>query len=301
MDKRKIITGLGYCSMDHLCLVPRIPVDDKVQVSQILEQGGGPAATAIVTAARLGSKTSLVSAIGSDQRGEIILEGLAREGVDTSNIKVRLGSESPVAFCWIQEGCGKRSIAWSHGSVSPLLAEEVNTAIIRESGLLHLDGHHTEAAIKAAQVARKAGTIVMLDAGTIVPGIEELLDLADIIIASERFAHKYTGANDPEIALKKLYGTNTKFSGVTLGVSGSIGFDSKTIIRQPAMKVDVVDTTGAGDVFHGAFAYKYVNGGKWRDCLRFATAVSALKCTKLGGRSGIPTLTETENFLSGVK
>jgi len=301
MKIRKNITGLGYCSMDYLCIVPKIPQDDKVQAKATLEQGGGPAATAICAAARLGAKTAFISAVGDDLRGQSILKGLALEGIDTTAIKLRLGAESPVAFCWIQENTGKRSIAWSHGSIKPLLPEEVNAATVRNSGLLHLDGHHTGAAIHAAQIARDAGTAVMLDAGTIVPRIEELLALADIVIASEKFAGRFTGDADPETAIKKLFSENTKFAAVTLGAKGSIGFDGRKIYRQPAFPVETVDTTGAGDVFHGAFAYKYVNGGDWAECLRFAAAVAALKCTKLGGRTGIPTIAETEFFLQEHK
>ena len=168
---------------------------------------------------------------------------------------------------------------------------------LRDSGLLHLDGHHTDAAIHAAKIARDSGTAVMLDAGTMVPRIDELLVLADIVIASKKFAERFTGKEKVETALKIMFTRNTKFAVVTLGPHGSMGFDGKTFYHQPSFPVEVIDTTGAGDVFHGAFAYRYVNGGDWQACLRFATAVAALKCTKLGGRTGIPTLAETEHFL----
>ncbi len=297
MKNKRKISGLGYCSIDYLCTVPRIPQDDKVQAKKTLEQGGGPAATAICAAARLGAKTSFISAVGDDSRGQSILKGLALEGVDTAGIKLRLGAESPLAFCWIKEKTGTRSIVWSHGSIKPLLPEEVNLALVRDSGLLHLDGHHTDAAIHAAKIARDSGTAVMLDAGTMVPRIDELLVLADIVIASKKFAERFTGKEKVETALKIMFTRNTKFAVVTLGPHGSMGFDGKTFYRQPSFPVEVIDTTGAGDVFHGAFAYRYVNGSDWQGCLRFATAVAALKCTKLGGRTGIPTLAETELFL----
>jgi ribokinase len=297
MENKRNIVGLGYCGMDYLCLVPRIPHDDKVQIIETLEQGGGPAATAISAAARLGAKTSFISAVGDDSRGELILKGLALEGIDTTGIKLRLGGQSPVAFCWIDENTGKRSIAWSHGTIKPLQAEEVNINSIRESGLLHLDGHHTDAAIHAAKAARKSNTAVMLDAGTIVPKIDELLSLTDIVIASEKFAENFTGEKDSEKALKKLFGKDTRFAAITLGAQGSLGFDGKTLFKQAPFTVKVVDTTGAGDVFHGAFAYRYVNGGSWKECMGFATVASALKCQKLGGRTGIPTLSEVEACL----
>ncbi|MDD5728942.1 MAG: PfkB family carbohydrate kinase [Victivallales bacterium] len=301
METNGNILGLGYCSMDYLCVVPRIPLDDKVQAEQTLEQGGGPAATAIYAAARLGAKTAFIGTVGDDQRGQVILRDLALAGIDTTGIRLRLGAESSVTFCWIQADTGQRSIVWSHGSVKALLPEEVNATAIRHAGLLHLDGHHTDAAVQAAEIARNAGVAVMFDAGTLVSRTDELLALADIVIASEKFAEHFTGNLAMEAALRKLFGKNTKFTAVTLGKNGSIGWDGKRFYRQAVFPVKTVDTTGAGDVFHGAFAYRYVNGGNWQDCMRFAAAVSALKCTKLGGRAGIPTLVETEHFLSRHK
>ena len=294
---KNMITGLGYCGLDYLSLVPNVPIDDKVEIIQSLIQGGGPAATAACTAARLGAKTAFIGVIGDDALGQEILIEFAHSGVDTSNIKLRLSAASPKAFCWIEQNGGKRSIVWTHGTARALLAEELNVSLIEQSDLLNLDGHQTAAAIRAAEIARESGTTVLLDAGTLTDGIERLLELSDIIIASEKFAERYTGSTEPEESLKRLFSKNTKFAAVTLGNKGSIGFDGKKFYRQAAFKVEVVDTTGAGDVFHGAFAYKYVNGGAWRECLRFATAVSALKCTRFGGRTGIPTLAEVENFL----
>ncbi|MFA6714104.1 MAG: PfkB family carbohydrate kinase [Victivallales bacterium] len=301
MKNNRTILGLGYCNIDYLCMVPRIPLDDKVQTEKILEQGGGPTATALYAAVRLGAKAAFIGTVGDDQRGQAILKGLALAGVDTTGIRLRLGAESPVAFCWIKRNTGERSIAWSNGSARPLLPEELDAALIRNTGLLHLDGHHTDAAVRAAEIAHDAGVTVMLDAGTVVPRIDELLALADIIIASEKFTERFIGLADPETALHKLFGKNTKFAAVTLGKNGSIGWDGKITYRQAAFPVKTVDTTGAGDVFHGAFAYQYVNGGDWQECMRFAAAVAALKCTQLGGRSGIPTLVEAKQFLSEHK
>jgi sulfofructose kinase len=286
------ITGLGYCSLDYLCVVPKIPLDEKVEATKTLEQGGGPAATAICTAARLGATTVFIGAVGDDSRADKILREMAHDGVDTSNVKIRLGAESPVAFCWIEEKTGKRSIAWTKGTVASLLPEEVNTSAIQSSDLLHIEGHHPQAALRAAEVARKANIPICLDAGSVLPGIEKLIELADIIIVSEGFVKNYTSGNDFAGFLKEIYTKNTRFAGVTLGGKGCLGFDGKNYLNQKAHKVDVVDTTGAGDVYHGAFAYRYITGGSWKECMEFASVVSALKCRKLGGRTGIPTLAE---------
>jgi len=297
MSAKPTITGLGFCGMDYLCLVPHIPLDDKVEILQSAVQGGGPSVNAIAAAARLGATTAFIGCVGNDQRGREIVAGLAAEGVDVSGMKVREGAESAAGFCWIEKQSGKRSIAWTRGTARPLSADEIAPEMIQTSKLLHLDGHQTEGAIASAKLARQHGVTVSIDAGTLVPGIEQLLELADIIIASEKFARRCTGQSDMETAAKKLFASHCKFSAVTMGSAGAVGFDGRELYRCPAFKVNTVDTTAAGDVFHGAFACKYVRGGTWPQCLRFASAVAALKCTRFGGRAGIPDLKTTKEFL----
>jgi len=292
-----VITGIGYCGMDYLCRVPYVPHDDKVELTESLIQGGGPCATAIVAAARLGVRASFCGAVGDDARGGQILRGFADENVDTRGVKVRRGAESPAGFCWIEQQSGKRSIAWTRGNARPLSPREIDRDLIRESRVLHLDGHQAEAALAAARIARRQGVIVSIDAGTMVPEIGKLLELCDLVIASEKFAARYTGEADKVAAVKKLFAGNRMFSAVTLGKAGSIGFDGKRLFKCPAFKVDAVDTTGAGDVYHGAFISAYVRGKTWAECMRFAASVSALKCTKFGGRTGIPDLKTAEKFM----
>lgn len=297
MSTHAQITGIGYCGMDYLCIVPQVPLDDKVEIVESLVQGGGPSVTAIVAAARLGAKAAFCGAVGDDERGAQIVKGLADEGVDTHGVKIRRGAESPAGFCWIEQKSGKRSIAWTRGNARPLSPREIDRDLIHESSVLHMDGHQAKAAIAAAKIARKQGVTVSIDAGTLVPDIDELLGLSDIVIASEKFAGRYTGAADMAAAVKKLFSGNRRFAAVTLGKAGSLGFDGKRLIKCPAFKVGVVDTTGAGDVYHGAFIFDYARGSAWAECMRFAAAVSALKCTKFGGRTGIPSLTTAERFM----
>jgi ribokinase len=291
------ITGIGYCGMDYLCIVPHVPHDDKVEIIESLVQGGGPSVTALVAAARLGVRTAFCGAVGDDERGAQILRGLANEGVDTRGVKIRRRAESPAGFCWIEQTSGKRSIAWTRGSARPLSPREIDRDMIGKCHVLHLDGHQTQAALAAAKFARKQGVTVSLDAGTLVPDIEALLGLSDLVIASEKFAARYTGEANGASAVKKLFSGNRRFSAVTLGKAGAIGFDGKHLFKCPAFKVDVVDTTGAGDGYHGAFIFAYARGNTWEECMRFAAAVAALKCTKFGGRTGIPDLETAERFL----
>lgn len=298
MQRELDILGLGYCGLDYSCLLPRIPIDDKVEAMGTLIQGGGPAATAVCAASRLGAKAAFLGVAGDDSRGRSIIDDFKAEGVDTSNIAIRDASESPCAFCWIESTSGKRSIAWTKGGAKPLDPSEVSEELISSCKLLHLDGHQTAAAIRAAKLARKNGVAVCLDAGTLVPGIEELIALSDIVIASEKFAERFVGLKDPAESARRLFGAGCRFAGVTLGSEGSWGFDGKSMLHQPSFKVKVVDTTGAGDVYHGAFAYRFVKGGSWADCMKFAAAVAALKCTAFGGRTGIPDLAAAERLMA---
>ena len=282
------IVGIGYCGWDHLCVLPSIPLDDKVNILTRIEQGGGPAATAIFAAQKIGLNCAFMSVVGNDASGQQIIDALNVIGVDT-HAMVRRDAPSPIAYCWIEEKTGKRSIAWTSGSCAPLTVEEVDFNLIANAKLLHLDGHQTAAAIAAAKFAREHGVLVSIDAGTPVPRIDELLDLCDIVIMSEKFAKNYAQEEDPVAASRKLFKKGiTKFCGVTVGAGGSYGFDGTKDYFQKSFKVDVVDTTGAGDVYHGSFANAVVNGLGWQDCMRQATMTSALKCTKLGGRTGIP-------------
>ena len=289
MKNKVKIAGIGYCGMDYLCIVPRIPLDDKVEIIESLVQGGGPSATAVVAASRLGAETAFYGAIGDDERGKQIIKAFEKEGVDVSRMKISEGAESPAAYSWVDNTTGKRSIAWTHGSAIPLSAADVTADQLKDVDVLHLDGHQTRGAIAAAELARSCGTLVSLDAGTIVPGIEDLLELSDIVIASEKFAEAFTGDSCAKSAVEKLFFGSRKFAGVTVGKNGSVGFDGENFLECPPYQVDkVVDTTGAGDVYHGAFAVAAAHGRSWQECMRCATITAALKCTELGGRTAIP-------------
>jgi ribokinase len=295
--KQVEIAGLGFCGLDYLCILNHIPVDDKVEILQHLVQGGGPAATAIVTAARLGAETAFIGAVGDDDRGTAIVNGLKLEKVDTGHIQVKQGKESPSAFCWIEKESGKRSIAWTKGTSLPLDPDYVDQDFIASLKLLHLDGHNMEAAIKAARIAKKNGVMISLDAGTMLPDIDLLVELADICIASESFAFKFTSEIDSEKAAEKIFKTGCLVAAVTSGKKGVFAVTPNGSIKNDAFHVPVVDTTGAGDVFHGAFAYAFIQGWEMDRVLKFAGATAAIKCMKFGGRTGIPSADEVFEFL----
>ncbi|MDR0932244.1 MAG: PfkB family carbohydrate kinase [Victivallales bacterium] len=297
MNKIEFV-ALGYCSNDHLCRIPEIPVDSKIEMTEHMIQGGGPAGDAAVGAARLGLSTAFVTSLGDDLDGKLILSDFAAEGVNTSAIQVRQGGSSPIAYGWITPD-GKRSVAWTKNNLELLKADEIPSELIRNAKMLHLDGHHPDAAVAAAKVAKDAGTLINLDAGTFTPRIDELLDLADILICSEFFARKWSGENNLEKALVKLKTLGAKVTGVTAGSEGSMLItDSMEILRCPAFNnLPVVDSTGAGDAYHCGFGVRYLETDDLQECMRFASAFAGIKCGKLGGRAGLPSRKVVDEFL----
>ncbi len=293
-----LLICLGYCGADYACLVPSIPLDGKTEILELRIVGGGPAATAAVTAARQGARTAFCGAVGSDEWGRLVLDEFRRENVDTSAVAVRHGAESAVSFCWAERGSGRRSIAWARGSAAPLEPEELDFDRLKQASILHLDGHQIRAAIAAAEAVRSAGGLVSLDGGTLRPQMLPLLERCDIAIVSEAFATALQGGRkEPEHAIETLLGRGPRIAGVTLGARGAIASDGNRIVRQPAFALETVDTTGAGDVFHGAFCVAWLERQSLQESMRFAAAAAALKCRQLGGRAGIPFRAELDRFL----
>ena len=299
MRGRFDVVGIGYSSVDYLGIVPCYPpeADEKTEMLEFSMQGGGPAATALVTLARLGAKVAFVGKVGDDDFGDFMLRELQREGVDVSMTLVEPGAKSPFAFIIVERGTGRRTILWTRSTASELSPREVDMKLIASASMLYLDGLQMEASIQAAKIARRKGVTVFLDADTLWSRSKELIGLCDVVIASKSFAKDLTGSEDYEGAIRAILDLGPRIAGVTLGEEGCICCDGGPIVHKPAFKVEVVDTTGAGDVFHGAFAYGLLSGWELDRIAEFANAVAALKCRKLGGRAGIPTLKEVLDFL----
>ena len=292
--------GIGFCSNDHLAVLPFIPMDTKVRMLSHRIMGGGPAANSTAGAASLGLSAAFVGTVGDDADGDMILRDFRAQGVDTSMVKVRPGATSAIAYLWIEEKTGNRSCAWTREGLDELTADEISPEVIASAKILHVDGHNAAGAIAAAKVAREAGVLVNYDAGTHRDGMEELLGLANLMICSEEFILKLTGLKDAEEAVRQVWAKyRPKVCGATMGVRGSMAFDGKDFVRCPAFKVEkVVDTTGCGDLFHTGFAIRYLETQDLMECQRFGAAVSAIKCRGLSGRPpSAPTRAEVESFL----
>lgn len=301
-DMRKLadFVGLGYCSNDHLAVVPFIPMDTKVQMLRHEVIGGGPSGNSTVAAARLGMSAAYIGVVGDDADGRMMLADFEKGGVDTSAMVVRKGSGSAIAYVWIEEKTGNRSVAWTRSGMKEMEADEVDLDLVRHAKIFHIDGHNPAGALAGAKAAKAAGVMVSFDAGTMRDGVPELLPFADLLVCSEEFALKLTGLADAEAAVRKIYETyRPQAAGATMGVRGSMTFDGKSFVRLPAFEVEkVVDTTGCGDLFHTGFAIRWRETHDLREAMRFGSAVSALKCRGLSGRPpAAPTRAEVEAFL----
>jgi ribokinase len=175
---------------------------------------------------------------------------------------------------------------------------DVDLAAFQKARVLHVDGLMIEASIEAARQARKMGWAVVMDGGTLREGTSELVSLVDILIASEGFAGQLAGKNaPPEEALEAMLGMGPGTAVITMGAEGSIGAERGRVHFQNPFSVESVDTTGAGDVYHGGYIYGLLQGWDMTESMRFASAVAAMKCRHIGARKGIPRLDEVMRFM----
>ena len=287
--------GLDFHCVDLLLRIKNMPSFKEHRHTQVLNfdiQGGGPVSTGLVAMAKLGAKVGYVGNVGDDHWGNVILSEYKKYGVDTSHIVVEKGTTSPCVVVLVEVETGERVFMILPSNLPPPKLAEAEKEYVLNSKMVFLAGNgHTM--VEAAKIAKEASIPVLVD-GLATGGLERFVDIA---ICGEEHAYAVTNTNDSLKAVEKLSKNGYRIVGITLGSKGSIFKTEGKIVKQKAFKVKVVDTTGAGDVFHGAFAYGIIQGWDVQKTAEFASAVSALKCTKLGGRAGIPTLEEVLTFI----
>ena len=292
------VVGIGQCSLDYIAFVDSYPhANTKKEVIEWHEMGGGPVATALVTLSRLGVSCSFHGIIGDDLAGEKIRESLAVEGIDITGLVQRDNTVSQQAFIAVERGTGTRTIFWKRPSGEALSGHELQADFIKGARFLLLDGLMSDISIFAATCAKEQSIPVMLDAGRERPGMLKVAELSDYVVASEEFSNDLSW----DLSEKKLQQVRSKIGidvlTITQGKQGSITASDNQYFHVPAFGTTVIDTTGAGDVFHGGYIYGLLQGWNLKDTVMFASAVAALKCSKVGGRTGIPTIDEIELFL----
>ena len=291
------ILGLGSVTVDDFYVVPYFPIPDtKLEILSTERQGGGLTATALVAATRLGATCAYGGVLGHDDISKWVEADLAREGIDVSRMARRDNAQPIHSHVIVEQQNHTRTILYTlKGQVGAddELPSEVD---IRASKILFIDDFGVTGNFRAATIARAAGVPVVADFEHMqsVP----LLGLVDHLIVSIRYASAVTRINQPEAAAQSLWKPQSKLVAVTCGEAGCYyTTDGQTVAYQPAFKVEAVDTTGCGDVFHGAYAAALVWGWSAGNCIRFAAASAALKATQAGGRRGIPNRAQVEVFL----
>ena len=283
---------VGHASYDLVFSVPYHPnQDEKIVADNLLGCGGGPAANAAVTAARLGFKAAFAGYLGSDTFGDSHYAELQNHGVDTRFV-TRGDSPTPLSTILVKPD-GKRALINYKGDTQALAVDAIDFAKLTTKIVL-FDGHEPHISL-ALLTQLDPNTPTILDAGSLHQGTQLLMDKVDYLVCSEKFALQYAG--DVKIALEKLAALSANVV-ITLGEHGLIWRRGYETGQFPAPPVSAIDTTGAGDAYHGAFAAAVAANMGWSEVLRYASAAGALCCTKMGARPGLPYEQELKALLA---
>ena len=301
MEGKLQIAGVGHSCLDRLCTIESYPrEDDSTHITSIAVQGGGAVATALVAASRLGASTAWIGNAGTDIISSEILRLLEADGVSTAYAARRPDASGLESFVMVNPQNGSRTKFPERDVNPPIEWTEELSAAVRSADILHLDGTNWVNAFNAASIARDAGVVVSLDGCSMQADNErnrKLASMADILIMNRKYPLRVSGLPSYPEALLEMASWGPRIVMCTLGDEGVLAVIDGRVESFPAFEVKAVDTTGAGDVFHGAFLRGYLDGMDLRSCIRFSSAVAALKCTKIGGRSGIPTMEEALAFM----
>lgn len=293
------IVGIGANVFDTLYTVPSFPKEDtKMRAVASKTAGGGPVATGLVAASKLGIDTAYIGVLSDDNGGRFLKEDFIKYGVDVGFIEVKSGYRSFASVLWLAEDTTTRTCVFDKGDLPPLELNDEQKNAVKNAEILMVDGNEMDAAVEAAKIAKQNGTRVLYDCGGLYEGVERLLSLTDIMIPSEEFALGYTGAKTVEDAAKKLYETySPEVVVITRGKKGGMLFNGENFIEYPIYPAKVVDSNGSGDVFHGAFAAAIIKGYDFEKCCHFSSAVSAIKCMGVGARESVPDFETVKKYL----
>ncbi|WP_105739562.1 sugar kinase [Cronobacter dublinensis] len=293
------IACVGIAVQDRIYTLDALPNEGGKYVAQhYREVGGGPAATAAVAAARLGAEVDFIGRVGDDATGTQLLAELASFGVNTRLARQVTGARSSQSAILV-DAAGERIIVNSPSPDLPDDAAWLEAVDFSRYDAVLADVRWHDGALRALTLARRAGVMTLLDADVTPQDIRPLVALSDHAAFSAPGLARLAPGAGPEDGLKMTKMLTNGQVYVTLGKEGCLWLEEKATLRhQPGFTVEVVDTTGAGDVFHGALAVRLAQGEPPQAAVRFASAVAALKCTRPGGRAGIPDCDQTRSFLS---
>jgi sulfofructose kinase len=295
------LVGVGLNATDTLIPLASFPErGSKMAYRSETVSPGGQVASTVVACQHWGLKTRYVGKLGDDWAAKIHAEAFAAEGVEAKIVTVPGGaSAQSLILVDNSDGSGERTVLNRRDDRMNLRPEEIEREWIVQARALHVDGFDTRAAIRAARWAREAGIPVIADLDEMYPGVEELLGLIDYLIVSRDFPCRLMGETDLEIAVKGMHARyGSTLAAATLGPDGVLAWDGKRFYHTSAFHVPVVDTTGAGDIFHAGFIYGLLQGWELERQMDFACAAAALNCTGVGARGGIESVEAIEELLA---
>jgi sugar/nucleoside kinase (ribokinase family) len=292
------VLGIGQNALDRVCeLRGGVDVGDKRALPACRDLPGGQVATAVLTCARLGLRCAYAGRVGDDAAATAALAPLRQAGIDLAGVATVAGAPTQTAMILVDPDSGERTILWHRSAALRVEVGDLDRARIESARALLLDAGDPEASAWAAGVARNAGIPVILDADQRTPELAPLLSRVDFPLVSTGFAEFSSGNGCVRETLRMLLDCGARLAAVTLGNRGVVAASGGDVVEVPAFAVDAKDTTGAGDVFHGAFAWALLAGWSAVDVLDAACAAAAMNCRAPGAQGGIPGRSELASFL----
>ena len=287
------VFGFGHCCIDYLCILDPYPFKGKKgDVVESLIIGGGPVPTALQAIVQFGGTACFCGKAGADRDGYQITDELRDRGIDVSPMIIDPDVRTARAYIWIDKRDGSRTVALDLTRYSWLNADLLDDRLPQQCRVFLTDGRAAEATLKGLRLAREANVTTVLDVGTRRQRLDEMLPLVDYAVISQDLVDVFSKRNALELA-HHFIESGVKIAIVTVGKEGAVWCDGISEGHVPGFKVKAIDTTGAGDVLHGAFIHGLLHGWSLERTIRFANATAALSCRKLSGSRGIPTLEET--------
>jgi sulfofructose kinase len=293
------VVGVGLNATDTLIILAHFPAyAGKVPFEQEMLSPGGQVASAMVACARMGLRVKYIGTVGDDERGRIQIESLTGSGINLDDVEIRKNCANQTAYILIDRSTGERTVLWSRPSCLRLEPESITPEKILAARLLHIDAHDTPAVQRAAEIAHAAGMPVTVDVDTIYHGFDKVLPHVTHLIASSEFPSQWTSERDPFRALAMIQAEyKMPVAAMTLGAHGALARFNDKFYYSPAFVVNCLDTTGAGDIFHGAFCYSVLQGMSIQDSLELSNAMAALNCTAIGARGGIASVEQARDLM----
>ena len=293
-----MIAAIGISLIDHIITVDGFHGSEGTfHFDDYTTDGGGMAATAMCAVGRLGGNARLFSRVGDDINGKYLLDNLSAFGVDASAIVIMPGTPTVSSMVLVDRRTGEKQFyaPWVKAAfVEPV---PLDVSLLEGCDALLVDGHWMEAAVTGASWAREHGVPVVADFKRAYSGIERLFPLLDYCILPRFFAEELTGCTHDSELLDALMELQPGLPVITEGAHGGFYWDGSRIYRYRSFPVECVDSTGAGDAFHGAFCHFLARGASLPRCLELASAMGAMNCRAIGGRAGLPNSAELAEFL----